>query len=139
MTLQKPSEKVIMDTSLILCCIEDSLDPNKILLDYLDAPLEILIPMTVVKEMEELSGNKGRRGRLARTGLQLIKRKLSIREVKILEEVVSSDVDEDVILLSQLYNAYLATADKELAEKARARKARVLVYRKAKKQLFRVS
>lgn len=100
---------------------------------------ELLIPKSVLRELEEMSRNRGRRGVLSRAALQYISNLLSSGDARIVGAEAAGDVDEDVLRLAASSQAYIATADKKLSRRARHEGVKALIYRRSKKALTMLS
>lgn len=125
---------IVIDTSAILACIEDGCDPFESLREIFEGLVEVIIPSAVLDELRELAKGKGRRGRCARLGLEILlsatPSDLSIRFV----DLKGRSVDEALLQLASELNAFLLTADAGLRKKAEARGLRTLTYLKSKRR-----
>jgi len=124
---------VVVDTSALIACLEDGGDPFEALTEACEGRVELLVPTTVLKELERLSAERGRRGRIARLALELLNRGAEGIEVKVVH-VAAEDTDKALLRTASEYDALLLTADTKLGKVAEARGLAVLRYIKSKKR-----
>lgn len=129
----KRAVSVVVDTSAILCCVADSRDVIEALEEAVCSEVEILVPESVMKELERLSKRWGRKGKLARTALGVLTRHIDEGPLKLVKGR-EGGTDTVVLELSLASNSYVATADTRMAVKARALGVPTLMYRRAKKR-----
>lgn len=124
---------VVVDTSAILCCVADGRCPAEAIEDALLSGVELLVPRGVVEELSRLAQSRGKRGALARAALSIVKRYAGESRLRIVEHR-EGDVDTVLLELTAATGGYLATADTELMDRARALGLPVLAYREAKRR-----
>jgi len=124
---RNPKEKtVILDSSSIMMLFEQSIDLEDELTRLL-GKVKILVPKPIVDELIYLSENgKGRKKRLAKPALEIIKN----------YEVTESEGkgDDSVLYLAKKLHATVVTNDKELRTRIKGESLKT-VYLRGKKRL----
>ncbi|MCD6357577.1 MAG: hypothetical protein J7L75_03260 [Thermoproteales archaeon] len=126
--------RLVVDTSLLMCCIEDRKSLKELVMESFEAPVEVIVPDAVLRELSSIARNRGRRGALARIALEEIKRLREEGYCKVME-AGEGNVDDLLIKLAKELNAYIASADEGLRRKARSLGVGEVAYLKAQKRL----
>jgi rRNA-processing protein FCF1 len=124
---RNPKERrVILDSSSIMMLFEHSIDLEDELTRLL-GKVEIIVPKPIVDELIYLSENgKGRKKRLAKPALELIK------DYKVIDS--EGKGDDSVLFLAKKLNAVVVTNDKELRNRIKAESLKT-IYLRGKKRL----
>jgi rRNA-processing protein FCF1 len=124
---RNPKERrVILDSSSIMMLFEHSIDLEDELTRLL-GKVEIIVPKPIVDELIYLSENgKGRKKRLAKPALELIK------DYKVIES--EGNGDDSVLFLAKKLHAVVVTNDKELRIRIKEESLKT-VYLRGKKRL----
>jgi rRNA-processing protein FCF1 len=124
---RNPKERrVILDSSSIMMLFEHSIDLEDELTRLL-GKVEIIVPKPIVEELNYLSENgKGRKKRLAKPALELIK------DYKVIES--KGKGDDSVLFLAKKLNAVVVTNDKELRNRIKAESLKT-IYLRGKQKL----
>ena len=127
--------KVLLDTNTILYILEGIIAPSHIM-EALEAAYELVLPKTVVEELERLASSAPRASirRRARRALSLLQQ--GVLDVTILEYEYDGPVDDSLVelaleLKAQGERVIVATSDKELRAKLRRRGIPSLYYRES--------
>jgi rRNA-processing protein FCF1 len=124
---RNPKERrVILDSSSIMMLFEHSIDLEDELTRLL-GKVEIVIPKPIVEELNYLSENgKGRKKRLAKPALELIK------DYKVIDS--EGKGDDSVLNLAKKLKAVVVTNDKELRNRIKQESLKS-IYLRGKKRL----
>jgi len=124
---RNPKEKrVILDSSSIMMLFEHSIELEDELTRLL-GKVEIIVPRPIINELIYLSKNgKGRKKRLAKPALDLIK------DYKVIES--EGKGDDSVLYLAKKLHAVVVTNDKELRNRVKEESLKT-VYLRGKKRL----
>jgi len=124
---RNPKERrVILDSSSIMMLFEHSIDLEDELIRLL-GKVEIIVPKPIVDELFYLSENgKGRKKRLAKPALELIK------DYKVIES--EGKGDDSVVFLAKKLHAVVVTNDIELRNRIKEESLKT-VYLRGKKRL----
>ena len=123
---RNPKERrVILDSSSIMMLFEYSIDLEDEITRLL-GKVEIIVPKPIVEELIFLSENgKGRKKRLAKPALELIK------DYKVIESTGKGD--DSVFNLAKKINAVVVTNDKELRNRLKEENLRSIFLRGKKR------
>jgi len=125
------NRKVILDTSILIFVFERGIDIDDEILREV-GKVEILIPRSVINELERLSSlSKGSRRILAKAARELVRN----REYQIIESKDEKDVDRDIMILAKDLNAVVATLDKKLIEELKKTSIGVLTWKNKRLRL----
>lgn len=124
------SRIVILDTSVLMSIFEKRFD----LIEDIELEVgraKIVVPESVLKELEKLASSRGSRSRKAKAVLDLI-------ESKGFETVRSMDwdVDNDVILLAKNLKRIVATLDKDLIKRLKEESVEVMTWKNKRFRLI---
>ena len=124
------SRIVILDTSVLMSIFEKRFD----LMEDIELEVgraKIVVPESVLKELEKLASSRGSRSRKAKAVLDLI-------ESKGFETVRSMDwdVDNDVILLAKNLKGIVATLDKDLIKRLKEESVEVMTWKNKRFRLI---
>jgi len=124
------SRIVILDTSVLMSIFEKRFD----LIEDIELEVgraKIVVPESVLKELEKLASSRGSRSRKAKAVLDLI-------ESKGFETVRSMDwdVDNDVILLAKNLKGIVATLDKDLIKRLKEESVEVMTWKNKRFRLI---
>jgi len=126
--------RLVVDTSLLMCCVEDRKALEELVVESFERPVEIIVPDAVLRELAGIARNRGRRGALARIALEEVRRMAAEGRCKVVE-AGEGDVDSLLIRLAKELGAYIASADEKLRHKARSLGVGEVAYLKAQKRL----
>jgi len=124
------SRIVILDTSVLMSIFEKRFD----LIEDIELEVgraKVVVPESVLKELEKLASSRGSRSRKAKAVLDLI-------ESKGFETVRSMDwdVDNDVILLAKNLKGIVATLDKDLIKRLKEESVEVMTWKNKRFRLI---
>ena len=119
-----------MDTNMLLLPSRRKIDIFQEIPRIVPEKHEIATLSTVVEELSNLEG-RGRDSMAAKTGLQLLKEK----KVRIIKS--TGDVDEKLVEMAAPGETIIATNDRELKKKVKAKGAG-LIYMRGKNRLERI-
>ena len=126
------NRKVILDTSILIFVFERGIDIDDEILREV-GKVEILIPRSVINELERLSSlSKGSRRILAKAAREFVRN----REYQIIESKDEKDVDRDIMILAKYLNAVVATLDKKLIEELKKTSIGVLTWKNKRLRLI---
>lgn len=125
---------LILDTSLLIRCVEDRKSLRELVVESFEGPVEVIVPDAVMKELKRIARNRGRRGALARIALEEVRRMAMEGHCKMVK-TGEGDVDSLLIKLAKELNAYIASADEKLRRRARSMGIGEVAYIKAQKRL----
>ncbi|RLF57400.1 MAG: twitching motility protein PilT [Thermoplasmata archaeon] len=126
------NRKVILDTSILIFVFERGIDIDDEILREV-GKVEILIPRSVINELERLSSSsKGSRRILAKAARELVRN----RGYQIIESKDEKDVDRDIMILAKDLNAVVATLDKKLIEELKKTSIGVLTWKNKRLRLI---
>ncbi len=117
---------VVLDTNALMMPYEFGINFEKEL-NHLLGVCRIIVPSAVIKEMERLAENEGKRGRAAQLGLNIVKK----RGYRLME--TEKDGDDGVMDVAIRMDGAILTNDKELKKKARSYGLAVIYLRGANK------
>jgi len=101
---------VILDSSAIMMCFEFSIDLEKELTRLLGS-YQIIVPISIVKELDFLSKNaSGRKKTKAKASLQLISKYETV-------DVENKNADDSLLDLAKRKNGIVVTNDKQLRKR----------------------
>ena len=126
------NRKVILDTSILIFVFERGIDIDDEILREV-GKVEILIPRSVINELERLSSlSKGSRRILAKAARELVRN----RGYRIIESKDEKNVDRDIMILAKDLNAVVATLDKKLIEELKKTSIGVLTWKNKRLRLI---
>jgi rRNA-processing protein FCF1 len=100
-------QKVIVDTSFLISAAKYRTDIAMALIPAIDGPFEVIAPSPVISELRLISRNRGKKGRDAAIGLELL-----MLTNPIIERTENKYADDAVIELSKkMPEAIVATND----------------------------
>jgi rRNA-processing protein FCF1 len=108
-------KKIILDTNFLLYCSENKIDYANDIMQLMDEGYELIVPSSVVKELEELSKNSKKLS--DRSAAFLAIKLLEHNKVKVVE-TYNKYADEAIIDLIRT-DSIVATLDLELRKKLR--------------------
>jgi len=113
--------KIIVDTSFVISAAKYRVDIRMGFIPNIDGPFEIIVPSPVLFELKYISKNKGKRGRDASIGLQMLEQlnpKVERTEKKYADEAI-------VEVAEKIQDAFIATNDTLLKNSLKAKGRRV--------------
>ncbi|HEX17428.1 MAG TPA: hypothetical protein ENG60_03355 [Thermoplasmatales archaeon] len=124
------SRIVILDTSVLMSIFEKRFD----LIEDIELEVgraKVVVPESVLKELEKLASSRGSRSRKAKAVLDLI-------ESKGFETVrsIDWDVDNDVILLAKNLKGIVVTLDKDLIKRLKEESVEVMTWKNKRFRLI---
>jgi len=120
-----PQKIVLIDSSMLLSLFEFSLDFDRELTGLIGTH-KILIPSSVIRELEQLSHKgDGRKAKMASAALQLSKKYETV-------ETRENDADKALVFLAKKCCGIVATNDKELRKTLKKEMVPVILLRNKK-------
>ncbi len=126
------NKKVVLDSSALLGIEEFKIDIFQRIKEELEGKIEFYITTSVMREIENLSKNRGKRGVKAKTALLVIKKYEEEIEVVPYE----GNADSSVLRFAKDYDAYIATADRKIKDLALKNGLEVIVIRGKKVEVI---
>ena len=116
-------KQIILDTSLIISCIEFKIDWEKELNKIIDEKFRIIILDKVLTEIDKVIEKGGKQGRYAKLAKEILKKRYPVKKTQ--------KGHTDDILLSLARNSIIATQDKELRRRIKEQgKPRIVIRQK---------
>ena len=112
--------RVIVDSSVLIRCVEAGRDILALIADRLGEPVEALTTRAVREELSSLAGRGDRRARYAAAARGLAE------GMEVIGEKTQGSVDEQLVELSKRLGIPVATADAGLLERLRSSGCRAI-------------
>jgi len=128
--------EAVLDTSAIMFAVERRVDLLELVLSVPESICKIVIPSSVINELDTLAKGGGLRSKVARAALEVIeverRKHSSIIEIIDTGEI-SAPVDDVILTVASKGGRVVITADRKMKKKARA--LGIYVYSVAKASL----
>ena len=119
----------MLDTNFIIYAIEWKTDLKEVFMEY-GKPV-FYTTSAVIKELNAIKENRGKKGRSARVAIELIKHMdVSIGDY-------GESADNSIIKMAQEKNAFVCTHDRKLIEECKRRNIGVVMLRNGKKIIIK--
>ena len=120
--------RVLLDTNFFLLPCQFGVDVFGEIERVVESKYKLITISPVVRELRGLARERGKEGRAARVGLELLKKK----DIKVID-AKKQDADDAIVKLSD-EGVIVATLDKELRDRLR-KKGRKTIYLRGKQKL----